>query len=304
MLSLKDELHYFIDSYDAGLPLITPNALEELRHHGDRLVPGLIELLADDDADVRELAVDLLNEIRPRPHAAVPALIERLNDPERLVQLSVLNTIGDFGPAAAAAIPFLEPWLAYQDQYLRMLAMTTIMRINYARIDEFLPQVIAALSSDSPNVRHIAGEYLQKSNTHVPFDEAVFQEVVRRHWNYHSLSNQVAWTTEEEESGRLRFDVAPVLQEVLGGEDDGKRVWSGFEFDLYGFSLEPGIEFRDVGVMSQSIEHADAPLLGLSGQYFNQPFVLRIHLEPVVGSETREIVDTIRNEVRPIEEQS
>ena len=93
------------------------------------------------------------------------------------------------------------------------------------------------------------------------------------------------------------------MQEVLGGEDDGKRVWSGFEFDLYGFSLEPGIEFRDVGVMSQTLEHADAPLLGISGQYFSQPFILRIHLEPVAGSEAREIVDTIRNEVRSIEEQ-
>lgn len=304
MLTLKDELHYFIDSYHDGQKLITPNALEELRHHGGELVPGLIELLADEDADVRELAVDLLNEIRPRPVAAVPALIARLDDPERLVQLSILNCIGDFGPAAAAAVPHLEPWLAFQDEYLRMLAMTTIMRLNLARTEEFLPEVFAALTSDSPNVRYVAGEYLQNSNTLVPFDEAVFQEVVRRHWNYHSLSNQVAWTTEQEESGRLRFDVSPVMQEVLGGEDDGKRVWSGFEFDLYGFSLEPGIEFRDVGVMSQTTEYADAPLLGITGNYFGQAFVLRIHLEPVAGSETREIVDTLRNEVRPFEGQS
>lgn len=302
MISLKDEIHYLIDSYHAGQPLVTPDALEALRHHGD-LVPGLIGLLSDDDADVRELAVDLLNEIRPRPVAAVPALLSRLDDPERLVQLSILNCIGDFGGAAAAAIPHLEPWLSFQDEYLRMLAMTTIMRINYARIDDFLPEVISALSSDNPNVRHIAGEYLQKSNTHVPFDEAVFQQVVRRYWNYHSLSNQVAWTTEQEESGRLRFNVSPVMQEVLGGEDDGKRVWSGFEFDLYGFSLEPGIEFRDVGVISQTTEYSDTPLIGITGDYFGQAFVLRIHLEPVAGAETREIVDTIRNEVRSIEEQ-
>jgi len=303
MISLKDEIHYLIDSYHAKQRLVTPDALEALRHHGDYLIPGLIELLADEDADVRELAVDLLNEIRPRPVAAVPALLARLNDPERLVQLAILNCIGDFGGAAAAAIPHLEPWLDYQDEYLRLLAMTTIMRINLARIDEFLPEVIAALSSDNPNVRHIVGEYLQKTNTHVPLDEAAFQHIVRRYWNYHSLSNQVAWTTEMEESGRLRFDVSPVMQEVLGGEDDGKRVWSGFEFDLYGFSLQPGIEFRDVGVISQTTEYADTPLLGITGDYFGQAFVLRIHLEPVAGAETREIVDTIRNEVRPIEEQ-
>ena len=157
MMSLKDELHFFIDSYHAGQRLITTDALEQLRHHGDRLVSGLIQLLTDDDPDVREFAVDLLNEIRPRPVAAVPALIARMNDPERLVQLSVLNTIGDFGPAAAAAVPHLEPWLDFQDEYLRMLAMTTIMRTNLARIDEFLPEVVAALSSDSRNVRHIAG---------------------------------------------------------------------------------------------------------------------------------------------------
>lgn len=303
MMTLKDELHFFIDSYDEGLPLVTPDALEQLAHHGNGLVPGLIELLTDEDADIREFAVDLLAEIRPRPRAAVPALIEMLNDSETLVRMAAINTIGDFGPTAAATVPLLEQWLRDEDEYLRIVAMTTLMRVAPSRNDLFF-EIRAALTSDSPNVRRIAGEYLQQTNTHVPFDETVFQQVVRRHWNYHAICNQVSWTTDQEDNGRLRFDVSPIFQEVLGGEDDGKRVWTGFEFDLYGFSLEPGIEFRDGGVLSQCIEHADAPLLGITGDYFGQPFVLRIHLEPVAGSEAREIVDTIRNEVRAIEEQS
>ena len=143
-------------------------------------------------------------------------------------------------------------------------------------------------------------------------------------WRDRELADADQWAiiyTHHRDSGLLNQSnaafIAKALKPLTEGDDPDvvmeshhhwavghKRVWSGFEFDLYGFSLEPGIEFRDVGVMSQTTEYADAPLLGITGNYFGQAFVLRIHLEPVAGSETREIVDTLRNEVRPFEGQS
>jgi len=103
-------------------------------------------------------------------------------------------------------------------------------------------------------------------------------------------------------AGNLKLEFSTRSQTV--SDTQATKEFSRVVVKYGGFSLEPGIEFRDVGVMSQCIEHTDAPLLGITGDYFGQAFVLRIHLEPVAGADTREIVDTLRNEVRPIEEQS
>ena len=97
------------------------------------------------------------------------------------------------------------------------------------------------------------------------------------------------------ENGAYQIDVAPVLQEIFGGPEDGKRVWAAFEFHLSGLSTEPGIEFHEYGAASRS------PFVGISGEYFGQQFVLRIHQEPIADSEIVEVVDTVRNEVRTVE---
>ena len=113
-------------------------ALEQLERFGDDLIPGLIECLSDGHPDVRHLAVQLLSEARPRSNSAVPALIERLSDEDWLVVTSVIFHIGDFGPMAAAAIPNVEPWLESPNEYLRILAATTIVKLDPSRT-EFLP---------------------------------------------------------------------------------------------------------------------------------------------------------------------
>ena len=101
-----------------------------LDRHGDRLVPGLIECLTDEDAEVRRLAVALLSEGRPQSDVAVPALIERLTDEDLLVRNSAVWALMEFGDAARPAIPGLKRLLDdHADHRLRLGVAGAISRI-------------------------------------------------------------------------------------------------------------------------------------------------------------------------------
>ena len=97
MTAIRDELNRLLSIHFGELWVPTGEALEEVEHFGDDLIPGLIDCLGDADDDIRRLAVTLLGETRPRSNAAVPALIELLNDEDLLVKVAVLTHIADFG---------------------------------------------------------------------------------------------------------------------------------------------------------------------------------------------------------------
>ena len=125
---------------------------------------------------------------------------------------------------------------------------------------------------------------------------------VRRNWHYHAPSETVSWNSTQDEDGTRIFEVTPVLQEIWGGEDDGKRVWAGFDFDIHGFSHECGVEFLDFGAASRCQADVPIPYIGIKGRYFSEPFFLKVGLEPAPDSEIREIVDALRGMLRPFNE--
>jgi hypothetical protein len=270
----------------------------------DDLIPGLIECLTDKDAEVRRLAVELLAEARPHSNDAVPALIERLSDDDPLVQVAVITSIGEFGQLASDAIIPLHPWLDSEDEYLRILAATAVMLINEYRT-ELLFDIRQALKSDNPTVRNVAKEFFARTQATMqatmPFDEDAFQEAVRSNWNYHAPGEQVEWRCDLLDNGTWEITVSPVLQQVWAGEDDGTKVWAGFDFHGFGFSQEPGVEVLDFGAMSFCLDHNPTPFIGLKGRYFGQHFVLHVHLQPLEESAIREVLDTVRKVVRPID---
>lgn len=133
-------------------------ALEQLERFGDDLIPGLIECLADEHPDVRHLAVQLLAAARPRSDVAVPLLIEKLHDEDWLIVTSAMFHLGDFGTLAAAAIPQVEPWLESPNEYIRLLAATTIVKLDPSR-KEFLSVIADATNSDHPIVRSFAQDF-------------------------------------------------------------------------------------------------------------------------------------------------
>jgi len=159
--SIRDELCRFIHLNEQDQWICSGDAPEQLEHFGDDLIPGLIECLEDGHPDVRHLAVKLLAAARPRSDTAVPKLIELLEDEDWLVVTSVILALGDFGPLASAAIPQIESWLHSPSEYLRLLATTTILKLDPSRT-EFLSVIMDATNSDHPVVQSLAREFFDE----------------------------------------------------------------------------------------------------------------------------------------------
>lgn len=158
MPTICEELCRFIRLNEQEQWVGAYEALDQLECFDDDLIPGLIECLEDGNPDVRHMAVKLLAVARPRSDVAVPDLIERMADEDWLVVTSVILTLGDFGPLAAAGIPQIEPWMESPNEYLRLLAATTIVKLDPSRT-EFLPLIRAATMSDHPVVQSLAEEF-------------------------------------------------------------------------------------------------------------------------------------------------
>jgi len=132
------------------------------------------------------------------------------------------------------------------------------------------------------------------------FDEAGFKDAVERHWKYHRPCRHRMRSSERLADGTMQFSAAPIFQEILGGDQDGMKVWSAFEMNLSDLFSEPSIEITEVGFRSVCIECTPTPFVGVRGTYKEQPFVLMIHLQPIADTEPVEIIDTIKNTTRAI----
>jgi len=132
------------------------------------------------------------------------------------------------------------------------------------------------------------------------FDIDGFKQAVEHRWEHHGNSHHLLWSINERDDGVWQIEVAPVYQEVLGGEDDGKKVWTGFEFDLSGFLKGQDVFALEFGAASYCVECNATPIIAVRGRFQGQPFVLKLHLEPIPDSEPVEIIDTLKNEVRAI----
>lgn len=128
-----------------------------------------------------------------------------------------------------------------------------------------------------------------------------FKQAVERHWHHHAPCHHLLWL-ENGEGDHFQAEVAPVYQEVVGGEQDGMTVWSGFRFDLSGFLAERGVLTEGVMAASYCTQCAETRSLDLRGTYLGRPFKLRLHLEPIPGTPPVEVIDTIKQQVRDIKE--
>ncbi len=130
---------------------------------------------------------------------------------------------------------------------------------------------------------------------------AKFKRAVERHWQYHAPSHVLVWHHHEADDG-WHIEVAPAFQEVVGGEQDGSKVWAGFRYDVSGLLAERGILIESILASSYCIECSETPYIGIRGTYFGESFRLKLHLEPIPNSEPVEIIDTIKQQVREIQE--
>jgi len=95
---------------------------------------------------------------------------------------------------------------------------------------------------------------------------------------------------------------APVYQEVYGGDDDGKKVWAGFVFDIGDFSRETGVWVEEFAISSYCQECTEHPKLMARGKFQGHQFFLHIFLEPVAETEPVEVIDTIQQQIRDMPE--
>lgn len=135
-----------------------------------------------------------------------------------------------------------------------------------------------------------------------PFDAPGFKVLVEKHWRYHRPCNHLNWKMDRVGEELMQFEAAPVYQDVLGGAEDGLRVWSAYSMNLSDFFAEPEIDVTEFGYRSYCIECAPTPLVVVQGRFNGQAFLLKLHLEPTPDSKPVEIIDTLLNETRAIEE--
>ena len=69
-----------------------------------------------------------------------------------------------------------------------------------------------------------------------------FVHKIEKYWHYHAFCTKIAYDIHfNSEINSWQINASPVFQEIYGGEKDGKKVWSGFSFDVLGFAQENGI---------------------------------------------------------------
>ena len=123
-------------------------------------------------------------------------------------------------------------------------------------------------------------------------------------WQHHGLSEHISIiSTFDDDSSEWRLIAAPVFQEIFGGSEDGRKVWTPFVFDatdlvVPGLFTVPGLKIEKMAVLTRCPECQHGPRLVLHGTCDGEKLSLHVLLEPVVGSEPVEVIDTIHEVIR------
>lgn len=133
------------------------------------------------------------------------------------------------------------------------------------------------------------------------FEISDFMQAVERHWRYHAPCETLLWSVQRADD-EWQIEFAPAFQEVVGGDQDGAKLWAGFRYDISDLLAERGVQVESILASSYCIECSETPCIGIKGSYFGESFRLKLHLEPIPNSESVEIIDTIKEQVRDIQE--
>ena len=121
--------------------------------------------------------------------------------------------------------------------------------------------------------------------------------LVHKHWEYHAPCTHLNIQAYQENK-TWHVKAAPVFQEIYGGDDDGKKVWAGFIFDMGDFNRESGVHIEEWAIASYCQECNEHPKLMGRGKFEGHPIYLHIFMEPVADTEPAEMLDTIKHQIR------
>ena len=101
-------------------------------------------------------------------------------------------------------------------------------------------------------------------------------------WQHHGPCSQFSLTSAFDGDRRLwRLFATPVHQEVFGGEEDGRTVWTPFTFDFTdlvrgGLFAVPGLVIDHMTVASHNQSEYGCPVLVLKGSCDGEKLVLHV----------------------------
>ena len=94
------------------------------------------------------------------------------------------------------------------------------------------------------------------------------QELVATCWEWHSAALQVScrFAKPDEDDEFWEIWAFPAVQEIVGGKEDGEKVWAGFNFDVLQFMTD--FEPEAVGLSTR--QHVHPPELTFEGKFRGQ----------------------------------
>lgn len=126
-----------------------------------------------------------------------------------------------------------------------------------------------------------------------------FTRLIEKCWAHHGPCSHLHITSAFDTERRAWLIVAaPVFQEVLGGEEDGKKGWTGFAFHAEKL-LRAMTEVR-LSVGSYCVHCNPVPKATIQGRYRGHRVSVQLLLEPGLGSPVVEVIDTLKFEIRAV----
>jgi len=151
-----------VEALAGGHSSDTVAASRLLTQIGSPAVPDLLEALADDENDIRQVWVArTLGRIGSDPASAVPALAKALKSEQSHVREAVAEALAEFGPAAEPAVPALVSSLADWHPGVRRAAARSLAHIGGAA-ELATPGLIQLLADRDQTVREAAFQALSE----------------------------------------------------------------------------------------------------------------------------------------------
>jgi hypothetical protein len=119
-------------------------------------------------------------------------------------------------------------------------------------------------------------------------------------WQYHNPALNIGWFQTFDLFNPVILFAYPVYQEIVGGRDDGLKVWTGYSFSLSELMKTDGLKVKNIVVASQCSHCNPHPLLEMAGTFEDHAFDLMILLEPKQDTEAVELLDIAAQCVRPM----
>ncbi len=127
---------------------------------GKAAIPPLLDMLKEDNTQLRAHAAAVLGQMGARAVETVPTLIRLLQDPSDSVQQAALQALGAIGPGARQAIPLLAAKLADSQQQAQQVRIAAALLKIEPKSQPSFERLLAAARAQDPIDRALALEVL------------------------------------------------------------------------------------------------------------------------------------------------